>query len=96
MLRRIGLLLADSDPVAAATVIGAGTARSLAGTLTQRVQRHHDERVALIEAAIGAERCAALMREGAAMSDHAAVAFARAAADRCLGASGVATSDPLR
>jgi predicted ATPase/class 3 adenylate cyclase len=84
MLRRIGLALAEDDPDRAAVITGAGLARSRASTLTERVNRHHRERVALIEASLGADRSEMLMRQGAAMADHDAVAFAHTAAQEAL------------
>jgi hypothetical protein len=84
MLRRIGLALAVLDPEPAALIVGAGMARSQASTLTERVNQHHRERVALLEAALGAERCQALMSEGAAMVDNEAVTLAHATAERAL------------
>jgi hypothetical protein len=95
MLRRIGLALAESEPTDAARIIGAGMERSQAGTLTERVNRHHRERVALIEAAIGADRCGSLLRQGATLTDHEAVALAHEAAERAL-PTAAPTSDPLR
>jgi hypothetical protein len=90
MLRRIGLALVDDNPMQAAIIIGAGTARSHAATLTERVNRHHRERIAILEAAIGAERCQTLMAQGAALSDNdaVAVALAHAAAERALARTG--------
>jgi hypothetical protein len=84
MLRRIGLALVERDPGRAAVIIGAGTARSQSSALTERVNRQHRERVAVLEASLGADRTRALMEQGEAMADHEAVAFARAAARDAL------------
>ena len=84
MLRRIGLALVEQDPEPAAIIVGAGMARSQASTLTERVNQHHRERIAVLEASLGAERCRTLMQQGAAMADNEAVALAHAAAERAL------------
>jgi len=84
MLRRIGLALAEDDPEPAAIIVGAGMARSQASTLTERVNQHHRERVAVLEASLGAQRCKALMSQGAAMADNEAVVLAHATAERAL------------
>jgi predicted ATPase/class 3 adenylate cyclase len=83
-MRRIGLALAEADPERAAVITGAGVARSQASTLTERINRHHRERVAVLEQLLGADRCKALMDQGAAMSDNDAVTFAHAAAEDAL------------
>jgi predicted ATPase/class 3 adenylate cyclase len=84
MLRRVGLALAETDPEQAAVITGAGMARSQASTLTERVNRHHVERMRIIETMLGTERCQALVRQGAAMPDHEAVALAHVVAERAL------------
>ena len=84
MLRRLGLALAEHDPEPAAVIVGAGMARSQASTLTERVNHHHRERVAVLEAVLGAERCQTLMSQGAAMADNEAVNLAHTSAERAL------------
>jgi hypothetical protein len=84
MLRRIGLALVEHDPEPAAVIIGAGMARSQASTLTERVNQHHRERVAVLEASLGAQRCQALMSQGAAMADNEAVMLAHTTAEHAL------------
>jgi predicted ATPase len=84
MLRRLGLALVEHDPEPAAIIVGAGMARSQASTLTERVNQHHRERVAVLEASLGAERCRSLMSQGAAMADNDAVALAHTTAERAL------------
>ncbi len=84
MLRRIGLILVERDPERAAIIVGAGMARSHASTLTERVNRHHRERMAVLEGSLGPDRSKALTSRGAAMADHDAVSLAHAAAEDAL------------
>jgi hypothetical protein len=84
LLRRIGHALAETDRERAAVITGAGVARSQSSTLTERVKRYHRERVAVLEELLGADRCNALVDQGAAMTDNDAVRFAHAAADDAL------------
>src|SRR6185295_3488418 len=67
ILRRIGLALVDHDPEPAAVIVGAGMERSHAATLTERVNKHHRERITVLEALLGAQRFQALMSQGAAL-----------------------------
>jgi hypothetical protein len=84
MLRRIGLLLVEHDPEQAAIIIGAGMARSQASSLTERVNRHHEERIAALDRSIGTTRRETLMHNGAALDNNEAVLVAHAAAERAL------------
>jgi predicted ATPase/class 3 adenylate cyclase len=84
MLRRIALRLVDDDPESAALIIGAGTAFSHGWTLTTRVVEDQRRGIDALNAALGADRCAQLMAQGAAMDEHDAVVAARAAATRVL------------
>jgi predicted ATPase/class 3 adenylate cyclase len=84
MLRRIGLLLVEHDPEQAAIIIGAGMARSQASSLTERVNRHHEERIAVLDRSIGTARRETLMHNGAALDNNEAVLVAHAAAERAL------------
>jgi predicted ATPase/class 3 adenylate cyclase len=84
MLRRIALRLVDDDPEAAALIIGAGTEFSHGWTLTTRVVEDQRRGIDALNAALGADRCAELMAQGAAMVEHDAVVMARAAAARAL------------
>jgi predicted ATPase len=84
MLRRIGLALVDHDAERAAILIGAGMERSHAATLTERVNKQHRERVAVLEGSLGAQRCQALMSEGAALPDNEAVTVAHTTVERVL------------
>jgi predicted ATPase/class 3 adenylate cyclase len=90
MLRRIGIRLVEHDPEAAALVIGAGTAFSHGWTLTERVVEDQGRGIEALNTALGADRRAELMAQGAAMEEHNAVIGARAAAARVL-----ATDDGL-
>ena len=67
--------------------------RSHVATLTERVNKQHRERVAVLEASLGAKHCQALMKEGAAMPDNEAVMFARATVERAL--TSLAAEDEL-
>jgi len=84
MLRRIGLLLVEHQPEAAALIIGAGLTRTRAATLTERVNAYHREGIAVLDVAIGADRCRMLQADGAALDEYEAVVMARAAAAREL------------
>jgi predicted ATPase len=84
MLRRIGLLVIRSDPETAALLIGAGTARTRAATLTERVNELHRRGIQALEAALGPDRCQELLSQGALMDENDAVAAARSAAANAL------------
>ena len=84
MLRRIGLLLIHSDPQTAALLIGAGTARSRAATLTERVEEQHRRAMDALEAELGPDRCQELLSQGALMDENDAVVAARATAANTL------------
>jgi hypothetical protein len=84
MLRRIGIRLVEHDPEAAAFVIGAGTSLSHGWTLTERVVEDQRRAIEALNAALGADRRAELMAQGAVMEEYDAVLAARAAATRVL------------
>ena len=84
MLRRIGLLLVHGDPQTAALLIGAGTARSRAATLTERVEEQHRRGIDALESALGPDRCQELLSQGTLMDENNALAAARAAAANTL------------
>jgi predicted ATPase len=87
MLRRIGLLLVDDDPDAAALINGAGTELSHGWTLSQRAIEDQRKGIEALNSALGTERTVELLAQGAAMEEHDAVVAARAAAARALAAS---------
>jgi hypothetical protein len=86
MFRRIALLLVADDPEAAAVIAGAGKARSVGYTMTERVVRAYDQGMLELDAALGASRHRELSEQGAAMPEHDAVVYARAAVARALDA----------
>jgi len=84
MLRRIGLLLIPSDPENAALLIGGGTARTPAASLSERINEMHRSGIQVFEGALGTDRCQELFSRGALMDENDAVAAARAAAAKAL------------
>jgi hypothetical protein len=86
MFRRIALLLIADDPDVAAVIAGAGEARSVGYTMTERVMRAYDRGMLDLDAALGASRHRELSEQGAAMPEHEAVVYARAAVARALDA----------
>jgi len=91
--RRIGLLVVDDDPEAAAILLGAGLARSRASRLTGRAVDAQDRGLDEVAAILGAERSRELEARGAAMDDHAVGVLARTAAARKLSAEAAPQPD---
>ena len=55
-----------------------------ASTLTERVNEQHRAGIAILDAALGADRCQALQTQGAAMDEHDVIVLARTAVSREL------------
>jgi predicted ATPase len=83
---RLGALIADDDPEAAAVLHGAGHAIAPDYILAPYVVEAQTRANAAIDAALGQERRLELNARGAAMTDDDVVAYARVAIERALSA----------
>jgi predicted ATPase/class 3 adenylate cyclase len=92
--RRIGLLIVDDDPEAAAVLLGAGLARSTASRLTGRVIDAQNRGIDELAATLGADRSRELHARGAAMNDHAVGALAHTAVAHALSGAGSREPEP--
>jgi tetratricopeptide (TPR) repeat protein len=84
IIARIATMLADSDPEAAALLEGAGQAITPDFTHAAHHLAAHEQAIAIMDNAIGADRRYELHAQGAAMTDTEVVDYANAAIARQL------------
>ena len=84
VIGRVGSLIADNDPEAAAVLQGAGDARASGFAHAPHTVEAEKRAIAIIDAALGEPRRHELYAQGAAMTDADAIAYAKSAITRSL------------